>query len=146
MGLPLRRDLAWAIRRHRPDLVVTMHGGDTWTPPGVTPGALNSPDHRALTRSVLDAVGDAANEWIFPDLEGPPWSGVQYIAVHAGQPRHVVDVTAGIEAAVASLTEHRRYLEALSDDPVEEQARRQVDMATLTEDGGRQVGFGLYWG
>jgi LmbE family N-acetylglucosaminyl deacetylase len=146
MGLALRRDLAWAIRRHRPDLVVTMHGGDTWTPPGVTPGALNSPDHRALTRSVLDAVGDAANEWIFPDLEGPPWSGVQYIAVHAGQPRHVVDVTAGIEAAVASLTEHRRYLEALSDDPVEEQARRQVDMATLTEDGGRQVGFGLYWG
>src|SRR3954447_65491 len=29
--LQLRRDLAWAIRRHRPDLVVTMHGGDTWT-------------------------------------------------------------------------------------------------------------------
>jgi LmbE family N-acetylglucosaminyl deacetylase len=146
VGLPLRRDLAAAIRRHRPDLVVTMYGGDTWTPPEVTPGALNSPDHRALTRSVLDAVADAANEWIFPDLEEVPWSGVQYIAVHAGQPRHVVDVSAVVEVAVASLTEHRRYLAALSDDPVEEQARRQIDMATLTEDGAREVGFGLYWG
>jgi LmbE family N-acetylglucosaminyl deacetylase len=144
--LKLRRDLAWAIRRHRPDLVVTMHGGDTWTPPQVTPGALNSPDHRALTRSVLDAVGDAANEWIFPDLEGPPWAGVEYIAVHLGQPAHVVDVTEGVEPAVKSLTEHRRYLQALSDEPIEEQARRQVDMATLTEDGQRRVGFGLYWG
>ncbi|MGY1844052.1 PIG-L deacetylase family protein [Modestobacter sp. SYSU DS0875] len=146
--LQLRRDLAAAIRRHRPDLVVTMHGGDTWTPPEVTPGALNSADHRALTRSVLDAVADAGNEWIFPDLPETPWSGVQYVAVHAVgyPPPHVVDVTAGVEPAVASLIEHRRYLAALSDDPVEEQARRQVDMSTLTEDGGRQVGFRLFWG
>jgi LmbE family N-acetylglucosaminyl deacetylase len=146
--LQLRRDLAGAIRRHRPDLVVTMYGGDTWTPPEVTPGALNSPDHRALTRSVLDAVGDAANEWIFPDLTETPWSGVEYIAVSefGGAARHRVDVSAGVESAVASLTEHRRYLEALSDGGVEEQARRQVDMATLTEDGERQVGFRLYWG
>jgi LmbE family N-acetylglucosaminyl deacetylase len=145
-GPALRRDLAGAIRRHRPDLVVTMWGGDTWTPPDVSPGALNSADHRALSRSVLDAVADAGNEWIFPDLEETPWSGVEYIAVHLGQPRHVVDVSAVVERAVASLTEHRRYLAALSDDPVEEQARRQVDMATLTEEGERQVGFALYWG
>jgi LmbE family N-acetylglucosaminyl deacetylase len=146
--LKLRRDLAGAIRRHRPDLVVTLHGGDTWTSPEVTPGALNSADHRALTRSVLDAVGDAANEWIFPDLTEKPWSGVEYIAVSAygDDVRHVVDVSAGIEPAVASLMEHRRYLEALSDEPVEEQARRQVDAATLTEDGRRRVGFRLYWG
>ncbi|SFK57169.1 N-acetylglucosaminyl deacetylase, LmbE family [Geodermatophilus ruber] len=147
-GLGLRRDLAAAIRRHRPELVVTMWGGDTWTPPGVTPGYVNSADHRALTRSVLDAVADAANEWIFPDLTEPRWAGVQYIAVHSvdPEPPHVVDVTVGVEKAVASLTEHRRYLEALSDEPVEEQARRQIDMATLAEDGGRRVGFRLYWG
>ncbi|MGY1751115.1 PIG-L deacetylase family protein [Modestobacter sp. SYSU DS0511] len=146
--LQLRRDLAAAIRRHRPDLVVTMHGGDTWTPPEVTPGALNSADHRALTRSVLDAVADAGNEWIFPDLPETPWSGVQYVAVHAVgyPPPHVVDVAAGVEPAVASLMEHRRYLAALSDDPVEDQARRQVDMSTLTEDGGRRVGFRIFWG
>lgn len=147
-GPALRRDLAAAIRRHRPQLLVTMHGGDTWTAPEETPGVLNSADHRALTRSVLDAVADAANEWVFADLAEPVWSGVQYVAVHAvgGSPPHVVDVAAGVEAAVASLVEHRRYLEALSDEPVEEQARRQVDMSTLTEDGDRRVGFRLFWG
>ena len=147
-GPGLRRDLAGAIRRHRPELVVTLHGGDTWTPPGVTPAALNSPDHRALTRSVLDAVADAANEWIFPDLPEERWAGVQYIAIQTvgGEPPHVMDVDAGVEPAVASLGEHRRYLEALSEDPVEEQARRQIDRATLSEDGGRRVGFTLYWG
>jgi LmbE family N-acetylglucosaminyl deacetylase len=147
-GPALRRDIAGAIRRHRPELVVTLHGGDTWTQPEVTPGALNSPDHRALTRSVLDAVADASNEWIFPDLPESPWTGVAYIAVQTAgaEPPHVVDVGAGIDAAVASLTEHRRYLAALSDDPVEEQAQRQVDMATLAVDGGRRIGFRLYWG
>ena len=147
-GPELRRDLAGAIRRHRPELVVAMFGGDTWTPPGVTPAALNSADHRALTRSVLDAVADAANEWIFPDLPEEPWRGVEYVAVQAVGPDapHVMDVEGGVEAAVASLAEHARYLAALSDDPVDEQARRQIDMATLTEDGGRRVGFTLYWG
>ena len=147
-GPELRRDLAGAIRRHRPELVVAMFGGDTWTPPGVTPAALNSADHRALTRSVLDAVADAANEWIFPDLPEEPWRGVEYVAVQAVGPDapHVMDVEGGVESAVASLAEHARYLAALSDDPVDEQARRQIDMATLTEDGGRRVGFTLYWG
>ncbi|MGY1720317.1 PIG-L deacetylase family protein [Blastococcus sp. SYSU DS0552] len=147
-GPDLRRELAGGIRRHRPDLVVTTWGGDTWTLPGVSPAALNSPDHRALTRSVLDAVADAANEWIFPELAEDPWSGVQYIAVQAmgGDPPHAIDVSGGVEPAVASLAEHRRYLAALSDEPVDEQARRQIDMSTLTEDGGRQVGFTLYWG
>src|SRR5690348_1653065 len=132
-GPALRRDIAGAIRRHRPDLVVTMLGGATWTPPGATPAALNSPDHRALTRCTLDAVGDAANEWIFPDLDGEPWRGVEYIAVQAmpWEAAHTVDVTAGVEAAVASLSEHRRYLAALSDEPVAEHARRQIDASTL---------------
>jgi LmbE family N-acetylglucosaminyl deacetylase len=147
-GPELRRDLAGAIRRHRPELVVAMYGGDTWTLPGVTPAALNSADHRALTRSVLDAVADAANEWIFPDLAGEPWRGVQYVAVQAlgDEAPHSMDVGAGVERAVASLSEHTRYLAALSDEPVEEQARRQIDMATLAEDGGRRVGFTLFWG
>src|SRR5215212_962927 len=124
-GTALRRDLAGAIRRHRPELVVTMYGGDTWTPPGVSPAALNSADHRALTRSVLDAVADAANEWIFPDLAEERWAGVQYVAVQSigAEALHLVDVSAGVEAAVASLSEHRRYLEVLSDVPVDEQAR-----------------------
>ena len=146
-GPALRRELAAAIRRYRPDLVVTGYFGATWTPPGVSPAYVNSADHRALGQGVLDAVADAGNEWIFPDLDEPPWTGVQYIAVQEmGDPPHVVDVGAGVEQAVASLSEHRRYLERLSDVPVGEQARQVIDMATLTEDGARRVGFRLYWG
>jgi LmbE family N-acetylglucosaminyl deacetylase len=146
-GPALRRELAAAIRRYRPDLVVTGYFGATWTPPGVSPAYVNSADHRALGQGVLDAVADAGNEWIFPDLDEPPWTGVEYIAVQEmGDPPHVVDVGAGVEQAVASLSEHRRYLERLSDVPVGEQARQVIDMATLTEDGARRVGFRLYWG
>ena len=146
-GPDLRRDIAAAIRRHQPELVVTGYFGPTWTPPGVSPAYVNSADHQALGQSVLDAVADAGNEWIFPDLTEPPWTGVKYIAVsellrraaRGGRQR-------AVEKAVASLAEHRRYLELLSDVPVEEQARQIVDMSTMTEDGRRRVGFRLFWG
>jgi LmbE family N-acetylglucosaminyl deacetylase len=146
-GPELRRDLAAAIRRHRPELVVTGYFGATWTPPGVSPAYVNSPDHRALGQSVLDAVADAANEWIFPELTEAPWRGVQYIAVSEMlDAPHEVDVSDQVEKAVASLCEHRRYLELISDEPVDMQARQIVDMSTLAEDGARRVGFRLFWG
>jgi LmbE family N-acetylglucosaminyl deacetylase len=146
-GPELRRAIAGAIRRHRPELVVTSYFGVTWSPPGMSPAFVNSADHRALGQSAVDAVADAGNEWIFRDLDEPPWRGVRYIAVQDTlDPAHEVDVGAHVEAAVASLSEHRRYLEVLSDTPVEEQARQVVDMATATEDGRRRVGFRLYWG
>jgi LmbE family N-acetylglucosaminyl deacetylase len=146
-GPELRRALAGAIRRHRPELVVTGYFGATWNPPGQSPGFLNSSDHRALGQSVLDAVADAANEWIFPDLAEEPWRGVQYVAVQTMlDPAHEVDVTDHVEQAVASLSEHRRYLELLSDVPVEEQAWQVIGMIPTGEDGRRRVGFTLYWG
>ncbi len=146
-GPELRRDLAAAIRRHRPEVVVTGYFGATWSPPGMSPAYLNSADHQALGQSTLDAVADAANEWIFRDLTEPPWSGVQYIAVQEmTEPPHEVDVRSTVDTAVVSLVEHRRYLELLSDVPVEEQARQVIDMSTSTEDGQRRVGFRLFWG
>jgi LmbE family N-acetylglucosaminyl deacetylase len=146
-GPALRRDLAGAIRRHRPELVVTGWFGAIWTPPGLSPAYVNSADHRALGQSVLDAVADAGNEWIFPELTDERWPGVQYIAVSEMlDAPHEVDVSEHVEKAVASLCEHRRYLELISDAPVEEQARQIVDMATMTEDGRRRVGFRLFWG
>jgi LmbE family N-acetylglucosaminyl deacetylase len=146
-GPELRRDLAGAIRRHRPELVVTGYFGPTWSPPGVSPGYVNSADHQALGQCVLDAVADASNEWIFRDLAEPRWSGVKYIAVQdLLDPAHEVDVADHVEKAVTSLSEHRRYLELLSDVPVEDQARQVIDMSTATEDGRRRVGFRLYWG
>lgn len=144
-GPDLRRDIAAAIRRHRPEMVVTMNFGLTWFP-----GALNSADHRALGISVLDAVSDAANDWIFPELteQGlPAWRGVRWAAIQDPVPTHGVDVTDTVEVAVASLAAHRRYLEALDSADVEEQARAQVEKASEPKDGfpaERAVGFTLY--
>ena len=113
----------------------------------MSPAYVNSADHRALGQCVVDAVADAGNEWIFPDLTEPRWSGVKYIAVQdMSDPPHEVDVSATVDQAVQSLAEHRKYLELLSDVPVEDQAKQVIDMATMTEDGRRRVGFRLFWG
>ena len=136
-GLDLRRDLARALRVHRPELVVTLNHHDTWGT-----GTWNTPDHRALGRSVLDAVGDAGNRWIFPELvaEGhPPWAGVRWVAVASSpHPTHAVDVTDTLERGVASLLEHRAYLSGLGDTPVEQQARDVYEMVTTREAAGHE--------
>src|SRR3954452_1366393 len=62
-GLPLRRDIARAVRRHRPDVVITNYFGDAWGP-----GLLNQADHIALGRAVVDGVRDAGNRWVFREL------------------------------------------------------------------------------
>jgi LmbE family N-acetylglucosaminyl deacetylase len=113
-GLPLRRDLARVIRRHRPELIVTGNYHDMW--PG---GGWNSPDHRNTGRAVLDAVGDAGNRWIFPELTEEIWNGVKYVAV-AGSPLadHGVDISSTMDQAVASLEAHRAYLDGLGDHPM----------------------------
>jgi LmbE family N-acetylglucosaminyl deacetylase len=118
-GLALRRDIAAAIRRHRPDVVVAQHFGDHW---GSEPGAgWNSSDHRAVGRSTMDAVSDAANRWIFPDLAEEPWAGVQWIAIPDDPSRatHAVDVSGIGDTAVRSLVAHEQYLRGLGvEDPV----------------------------
>ncbi len=119
-GVPLRRDLVRAIRRHRPELIVTLNHHDSWGP-----GSWNSSDHRAVGRAALDAAADAANQWIFPELDGlEPWGGIRWVAV-ASSPHatHAVDVSAHLDHAVASLAAHQAYLAALSDEPPEQQAR-----------------------
>lgn len=139
----LRRDIAEAIRRHKPELVVTMNFHETWFP-----GAWNSADHRAFGLAVMDAVSDAANEWIFPDLSGDgfePWAGVHHVAVNSPTGTHAVEVSDGVDAAIASLAEHAQYLAALSDDPVLDQARHQVLGVTGGPDAAkRYVRFDLY--
>lgn len=145
-GLELRSVLAATIRRHRPELVVTMNFSNTWSP-----GYLNSADHRALGISVLDATADAANEWIFPELSDvglEPWTGVRWVAVNSMTPTHGVDVTTTVARAVDSLAEHSRYLAALSEIPVRVQAQAQIDMVSGPKpgfDADCAVGFELYY-
>ncbi|TDP41578.1 LmbE family N-acetylglucosaminyl deacetylase [Nocardia ignorata] len=141
-GLPLRRDLAAAIRRHRPEMVVLFNFGDTWAP-----GFVNSADHRAVGRSAMDAISDAGNEWIFPEIADlAPWSA-RWAAVVGPVATHAVDVSDQLEQARASLAAHRRYLQVLSSVPVEEQVNQIVAMATGPKEGfptAHAVGFELF--
>ena len=108
-GPGLRRDVAHAIRRHRPDLVITGNHHATW--PG---GNLNTPDHRAVGQATIDAVADAGNRWLFPEAGLDPWTGVRWVAAFASpQAGHAVDIGATFDRAVASLEAHAAYLAAL---------------------------------
>ncbi|MFJ9645638.1 PIG-L deacetylase family protein [Streptomyces sp. NPDC004244] len=125
-GLDLRRDIAAAIRRHKPELLITLNHRDSW---GTQYGGFwNTPDHKAVGRAALDAAADAGNRWIFPELlteQGlEPWNGVRWIAV-AGSPTptHAADATAGLERSIQSLMEHKTYIEVLTDQDPHEYCR-----------------------
>lgn len=128
-GVALRRDIARVIRDVRPELVVTLNHAEGWPGPDGTVVGWNSPDHRAVGRAAIDAVGDAGNRWVHPELDAEglaPHVARHVVVGHSPAARHAVDVTGFVDAAVASLTHHRLYLEALDDRPVAEQARDVV--------------------
>lgn len=112
--LDLRADLARTIRLHRPDVVVGINFRESFGGPG-----WNHADHRHVGLALLDAARDAGNRWLFTDqltagLE--PWSGVRF-ALFGGSPRatHGCDIGETLAAGIASLEQHRAYLDALPD-------------------------------
>ena len=111
-SIELRRDLAGAIRRHRPEVIVSINHRDRWGP-----GApFNHVDHRVVGLAIIDAVRDAANRWLFPELELERWDGCRFVAFSSSPaPTHYVDVGDTIDLGVASLREHATYLAALDD-------------------------------
>ncbi|MBO0693412.1 MAG: PIG-L family deacetylase [Acidimicrobiaceae bacterium] len=111
-GVPLRRAIAGAFRELRPEVVVTMNFALTWG----ESATVNHADHRAVGEATLDACRDAANSWLWPEL-GPRWAGIQaaYVA-GVEDPTHFVDVGATLHRGVASLREHRQYLDGLGTD------------------------------
>ncbi|HNJ78298.1 MAG TPA: PIG-L family deacetylase [Marmoricola sp.] len=111
-GVPLRRALAEVVRRHQPDVVLTINFHETFGGQ-----SLNQADHIAVGRAVLDAVRDAGNRWIFPEqIEAglEPWGGVGAVWV-ANSPlaAHGVDTTDSFDAGVRSLEAHQAYIEGL---------------------------------
>jgi LmbE family N-acetylglucosaminyl deacetylase len=114
-SLSLRRDIARVIRSWRPDAVVA----GSWDVEFVV--GLNQADHRAAGLAALDALRDASNRWVFPELLGEglePWS-VRWLLV-SGDPRptHGVDVTGEpLECGIASLEAHAEYLGGIPGHP-----------------------------
>ncbi|MEZ0367267.1 PIG-L deacetylase family protein [Mycobacterium sp. pUA109] len=120
----LRAKIASVIDETKPDVVVTIYGGAQFAP-----GMPNQRDHiefAAAVTAAYDALTDPPR-WLF---QGGP------------QPTHVETVDGYIDVAVAALAAHQDYLSVLDPHtPVEEQARRVLDMTTPTVAGARVAGF-----
>lgn len=115
-GLPLRRDVARAVRKHRPDVVITENYHDSWGP-----GTANQADHIAVGRAVLDGVRDAGNRWVFRELldEGLMPHNVSKVLVSSPpEARYGVDVSETFDLGIASLEAHTAYLTGLGDHPM----------------------------
>jgi LmbE family N-acetylglucosaminyl deacetylase len=119
----LRRDISRVIRRFRPDVVLT----GTWEVEFVA--GLNQADHRVAGIATLDAVRDAGNRWVFPELldeDLPPWAVTWFLVAGHTRPNYAVDVTgAALEAGIASLEAHGEYLGDLPGHPT---ARQMLSM------------------
>jgi LmbE family N-acetylglucosaminyl deacetylase len=108
-GLTLREDLAAAIRRHQPHVILSINHRDSWGG-----ASWNHADHRAVGRALLDAVRDAANPWVFANA-GTAWTGVRFAAFNGSpSPTHATDVTGYVQRGVDSLKRHELYLANLS--------------------------------
>jgi LmbE family N-acetylglucosaminyl deacetylase len=132
-GVALRRVICAAIRRHRPEIVITNNFRETWGGE-----SLNQADHIAAGRATLDAVRDAGNRWVFPEqVEAglQQWGGVREVwAAFSPDGRHAVDTTATFERGVESLRAHQAYIDGLG---------RAFDPAEFLEGLGRQAGTRL---
>ena len=128
-GLPLRRDITRVIRRHRPELLITINHQLTFGG-----SRLNMADHRWVGLAVLDAARDAGNRWIFRELlkEGlEPWDKVKMACIGGSpNPTHAVDVTQFIDKGINSLRQHHTYIANLHSDFNPDEFLRRVSSET----------------
>ncbi|MFS3129497.1 PIG-L deacetylase family protein [Nocardioides sp. Bht2] len=114
-SLTMRRDIARAIRAFRPDAVLV----GSWEVEFAA--GLNQADHRVAGLAAIDAIRDAGNRWVFPELldEGQqPWSPRWLLVASDQQPTHGVDVTGDpLEKGIASLEAHGAYLAGIPGHP-----------------------------
>lgn len=133
----LRDAIADSIRKHRPDIVVSLYSG-----PEFAPGMPNQSDHMEFGDAVGAAYDDLVAAVGVDSREGRP----QMWFESDPRPSHYVEVTGFVDPAIDALAEHKEYMSVLDPDtPVREQARKQVEnMVAPVEglaDGNPVVGF-----
>jgi len=130
--LDLRRAIVRAIRREKPDILVTCDPTNLFPSAGY---GLNHPDHRAAGQAVLDAVFPAAgNVHFFPELlreEGlQPHTPREVWVSLTSQPNVILDVTDIWETKLLALKEHKSQI----GDPAKFEARMRSRRAEDSTD------------
>jgi LmbE family N-acetylglucosaminyl deacetylase len=102
--------VAAAIRRHRPEVVVTLDPSTRWSPQGY----INHPDHRAVGDLVLHSVNPAASTRLWdPSLldEGlEPWDIAELWLMSFSTGDLLVDITETFDDKITALREHATQL------------------------------------
>ena len=114
-SLSMRRDIARALRSFRPDALV-VSPWDVAFPIG-----LNQADHRVAGLAAVDAMRDAGNRWVFPELlaEGLEPHSTRWLLTNGLENgTYGVDVSGEpVERGIASLEAHAEYLAAIPGHP-----------------------------
>ncbi len=113
--LELRRDIAREIRRHRPEVLITLHPARNldgeW--------GVGHPDHMAAGEAALSAVYPSARDHLaFPELleEGlEPHKVAEVWVIGHPEPDHWVDVTDHIDTANRALAQHSSQISKRSE-------------------------------
>ena len=138
-GLPLRRDLARVLRLERPDIVITINFDLNWGDSGISTMPTTGPPGwphwtRCGTRPTRGCSRRPRPEQRQADVRG-----------RSGDPTHFVNVTETIDAGVASLREHKAYLDGLGRDfDPDEFLRNMAGYLGLAAGSEYAVGFRRY--
>lgn len=125
-SIEARRQVAAAIRHHRPEAVVTLDPSVRWS----AMGYVNHPDHRAVGDLVLHAINPAASTRLWDTTlidEGlEPWDVAELWLMSFGQGNDLVDVSATFEQKLAALRCHASQLSGWDPGPRIKEMATQV--------------------
>lgn len=133
-SIAVRRQVAAEIRRHRPEVILSLNPQTRWN----SWGYINHPDHRAVGDLVLHCINPAASTRLW-DLtlvdEGlEPWDVAELWLSGFGEGHDLVDVSATFERKLHALRAHESQLNGWDPEP------RMREMAAAR---GKEVGVDL---
>jgi LmbE family N-acetylglucosaminyl deacetylase len=101
--LELRKDLVRMIRKHKPEIVISMDPTVMWNGSDY----INHPDHRAVAVATLDAIAPvAAMPLMYPEL-GAPHNVHEVWIQWTEKPDVFIDISETIELKMEALRQHK---------------------------------------